>query len=214
MPIAATLVALALGLGLFLVGLKQRRTLRASLNWPQVTGTVTATQIEQGETGNSEDGYSATFTPYVHYRYEVNGAQFAGSRLAICVRSYASSKQAQKQIAAYEGTLPSPCTSIRRSRRKRCWCARRPAAISCCMWERGSFCWLCSACCASVSRGGISVQPVGCDGNSEQRRPHHCQPDLAGQSRSGLIVGTGRKPVDQRANAISQPAQRSGNQSQ
>ena len=94
-------VAVIVGLGLFLLGLYQRRKLRASLSWPQTTGTVFATDITETESGNSEDGYSTSFSPEVRYQYEVKGAVYTGTRIGFTGRSYNRPIRAQEVLAAY-----------------------------------------------------------------------------------------------------------------
>ena len=106
MPIGTVLVSLAVGLGLSLVGLKQRRKLRASLSWQQVAGTVVSASVEQGETGNSEDGYSTSFTPTVRYSYQAGATTHTGSRISHSVESYTSRQKAQSVLDAYPAGGP------------------------------------------------------------------------------------------------------------
>jgi Protein of unknown function (DUF3592) len=101
LPVAATVFALLLGVGLILLGLHQRRKVRASFSWPYVLGTVVHTSIAQSESGNSEDGYSTSFSPVVHYQYFVPNAWYTGTRIGFSSRSYDRPHKAQAELARY-----------------------------------------------------------------------------------------------------------------
>ncbi len=106
MPVATYLVGAALGIGLLLLGLHQRRKLMASMNWPQTMGTVTKAAISVTEGGDAEDGYTISYSPEVQYYYVVNGQAFYGTCIAHVGRSYANQAQAQAALARYPVNSP------------------------------------------------------------------------------------------------------------
>jgi hypothetical protein len=125
MPAVAVVLVVVLGGGLFALGLYQRRKLQASLSWPQAVGRVTWTGIKESESGNSEDGYSTTFSPEVVYQFEAHGAVYTGSRIGFVSTGHGNPAKAAAVLAGYpvnspvtvyfNPQKPSDCVLVRRA---------------------------------------------------------------------------------------------------
>ena len=94
------------GACLVLLGLWELRKLRASMSWPQVTGTIVFAGLKERLT-DGEDGLNRNwYTPRVQYQYVVDGVTLVGSRIAHLRRGYARPRKAQAELALY--TIGSP----------------------------------------------------------------------------------------------------------
>jgi hypothetical protein len=84
------------GCGLLAAGLYQKRQLRASQDWLQVTGTITKADLLR-DTGADSNGYCVS----VLYDYTVNGIAHAGNRIAFRKRWYVRKKRALAELERY-----------------------------------------------------------------------------------------------------------------
>ncbi len=73
-----------------------RRKLRASLGWPQVTGTISRAELE-GSIGT----YGSTIWARVEYDYEAYGVPHVGTRIGFDKVRYSSKKEAQATLDRY-----------------------------------------------------------------------------------------------------------------
>jgi hypothetical protein len=76
--------------------LRQRSRLRASENWPAITGTITHTGIVESSSSDSTE-----YHVHVSYEYLVNGRTYTGKRIEFNRRGYARKKNAQAQLDRY-----------------------------------------------------------------------------------------------------------------
>jgi hypothetical protein len=92
---------------LTLFGWWKRRKLQASMSWPQVTGTIIGSGIEESRNARDDDGgYSFSYTPKVQYRYVAEGVTIVGSRIAHVTSSYDSRSTAKAELALYPVDSP------------------------------------------------------------------------------------------------------------
>ncbi len=85
-----------LSLGLPAYELHYRRKLRASLSWPQVTGTISRAGVE-GSVGT----YGSSIVARVTYQYEADGRPYEGTRISFSQARYSSKKEAQAALDPY-----------------------------------------------------------------------------------------------------------------
>jgi hypothetical protein len=76
--------------------LRQRSRLRASENWPAITGTITQAGIVESRSSDSTE-----YNLHVSYEYLVNGSTYIGKRIEFSRRGYARKKNAQAQLEQY-----------------------------------------------------------------------------------------------------------------
>lgn len=83
-------------LGLPVYEIYYRKKSRASLSWPQVTGTISKTKVEV-----HSGIYVSTTVARVIYHYEVNGVPYEGTRIGFNEVSYRDRKEAQAALDRY-----------------------------------------------------------------------------------------------------------------
>lgn len=91
-----TSILVVFGVAAILFSLYQRKKMRASENWPQVTGTITKVDLVQ-----DIDRDSAEYSVYVLYEYVVNDSRHTGNRIELNRRSYVRKKSAQARFEEY-----------------------------------------------------------------------------------------------------------------
>jgi hypothetical protein len=81
----------------FVFFVRQRKTMRASLSWPQVTGTIGGAIVER-RSGRYGASY---YVPRATYLYDVYGVPYMGTRIGFNQRTYSERKDAQAALDPY-----------------------------------------------------------------------------------------------------------------
>jgi hypothetical protein len=99
----AQFIALALvGAGLLLIGLMQRRKVRASQSWSRTTGKVYESTVQsEFSRGSGDDPDSWSYYPVVRYQYWTGSEWLCGDRIRFDRHGYGSPGQAQAALAPY-----------------------------------------------------------------------------------------------------------------
>ena len=117
---------LALAAGLFALnwGVRGIRASLGSKDWPTAEGTIIRSELDkqrkQGGAASTQRKNRFTYTPEVHYTYEVDGITHTGTRISFS--DYATSNEAQmaaviepfpvgtRVTVYYDSNIPSDCT--------------------------------------------------------------------------------------------------------
>lgn len=98
------LVFLGIGIGVGVWVWTNQQKAKAAMAWPKVVGTVTMSQVNEQRsvrTAGESVGDNISFSPIVHYDYEVAGVKYSGSHIGFGSASFKTRGGAQKAIAAY-----------------------------------------------------------------------------------------------------------------
>ncbi len=74
----------AIGIGLLIFGLRERKKAKAAEAWPTVNGTIISSRLDQNTRTERRDGRTYTHTSYapvVEYTYEVGGKTYQGNHI-------------------------------------------------------------------------------------------------------------------------------------
>jgi hypothetical protein len=69
---------------------------------------VVWTGIGESQSGNSDEGYSTSYSPDIRYHYAVNGVTYTGTRIGHVGRSFANPKQAAAILERYPVNQVAP----------------------------------------------------------------------------------------------------------
>jgi hypothetical protein len=99
---AAFIVTIVIGVGLFLLGWFQYRKARASRAWPAVAGRILSAKVESETSRGDEDSPDSTsYFPAVEYEYQVGSAAFRGNQIEFGRRVYSKPQDADKALLAF-----------------------------------------------------------------------------------------------------------------
>jgi hypothetical protein len=94
------IVAVPIGIGIFLIGYFQMRKSRKAASWPSTVGTIRKAEIYR-EQSTDYESTSASLGVRVKYTFQASGQQHVGKRIRFDNVLYATNKQAQKALEDY-----------------------------------------------------------------------------------------------------------------
>jgi hypothetical protein len=94
-------IFIAVGAGVLFFGVRGLIRAKASMNWPEVPGTVVSSRVDRQHSTNSDGRSSTTYHAEINYRYTVAGTTYHGSRVAYGDYGSSSSSHARKIVNRY-----------------------------------------------------------------------------------------------------------------
>ena len=95
---------LAVGIGVGVWVWTNQQKAKAAMAWPKTTGVVTMSQVNEQRslrTAGESVGDNISYSPVVHYDYEVAGTKYSGAHIGFGSASFRTRGGAQKALAAY-----------------------------------------------------------------------------------------------------------------
>ena len=103
MGIVCGLIFGVAGLFLLILGFRQFRTSKASVDWPSVEGQVSIATVEM-KVESGDNGTSRKYSPRVVYNYSVAGQQYTSDQVVIGARAwYPSQIKAETKLMYQSG---------------------------------------------------------------------------------------------------------------
>jgi len=99
-------VFIAVGVGVLVLTLRNRKKSQESLSWPTVGGIIVKSQISRSSSTDSDGDTSYTYSPDVAYEYSVIGQTFQGKRISFDTISSGSQKNAERVVSRYQVGAP------------------------------------------------------------------------------------------------------------
>lgn len=103
------LFVLFAGLGVFFILRHRRDTQKAgqSVNWPSVSGTVTAARVKTHHSTDSDGDTSETYSAQVEYQYQVNGVAYTSEKISFGAPVAVSNlRKVQETVAQFPAGSP------------------------------------------------------------------------------------------------------------
>lgn len=105
----AFFITAALGVIFIILSVRNKKKAQASTQWPSVAGQVSNLEITRNNSQDADGNLDFTYTPIVHYSYQVGGQAFTSDKIAFgAVRNYGLENKAREVLAQYP--LGSPVT--------------------------------------------------------------------------------------------------------
>lgn len=94
---------------LLFIAIRNRQKSSASMSWPSVPGTITASAVRENSSTDEDGHESTTYSPAVEYEYLVNNQAYKGKRINYGVGSSSNRAAAQKEVDRF---LPGMAVTV------------------------------------------------------------------------------------------------------